>query len=58
MKFVHIADMHFDIPFTSLNSKENLGEKRRLEQRGALKKVIEYVKQKNIEYLFISGYLY
>ena len=40
MKFVHIADMHFDIPFTSLNSKENLGEKRRLEQRSALKKVI------------------
>lgn len=58
MKFVHIADMHFDIPFTSLNSKENLGEKRRLEQRGALKKVIEYIKQKNIEYLFISGDLY
>ena len=26
MKFVHIADMHFDIPFTSLNTVENLGD--------------------------------
>ena len=40
MKFVHIADMHFDAPFTSLNSVENLGEKRRIEQRNAFKKVI------------------
>ena len=26
MKFVHIADMHFDCPFTSLAAKEGLGE--------------------------------
>lgn len=58
MKFVHIADMHFDVPFTSLSSKENLGEKRRLEQRNALKKIIEYIKNNKIEYLFISGDLY
>lgn len=58
MKFIHIADIHFDIPFTSLNSKENLGEKRRLEQRNVLKKVIEYIKENNIEYLFIAGDLY
>ena len=58
MKFVHIADMHFDTPFTYLNSRENLGEKRRLEQRSAFKKAIEYVKTNNIEYLFIAGDLY
>ena len=58
MKFVHIADMHFDAPFTSLNSRENLGEKRRLEQRNAFKKVIEYIKANNIGYLFIAGDLY
>ena len=44
MKFVHIADMHFDVPFTSLNSKPDFCEKRRLEQREAFRKVIEYVK--------------
>ena len=32
--------------------------KRRLEQRDALKKVIQYIKDNNIGYLFISGDLY
>ena len=58
MKFVHIADMHFDAPFSSLNSIEGLGEKRRLEQRSVFKKVIEYIKDNNIEYFFIPGDLY
>ena len=58
MKFIHMADMHFDGPFTVLNNRNKLGEKRRLEQREALKKVIEYVKENNIEYLFIAGDLY
>lgn len=58
MKFVHIADMHFDSPFVNLSDKDILGDLRRLEQRKVFKKVIEYIKQKNIEYLFISGDLY
>ena len=58
MKFIHMADMHFDMPFTVLNNRNKLGEKRRLEQRDAFKKVIEYIKNNNIEYLFISGDLY
>ena len=58
MKFVHIADMHFDSPFVNLSDKGVLGDLRRLEQRKVLKKVIEYVKQNKIEYLFISGDLY
>lgn len=58
MKFIHIADMHFDVPFTVLNNRNKLGEKRRLEQREALRKVINYIKENNIEYLFISGDLY
>ncbi len=57
MKFVHIADMHFDVPFTTLNKNE-LGNSRRLDQRKALKKIIEYIKENKIEYLFISGDLY
>lgn len=58
MKFIHIADMHFDTPFTFLGEKENFGDIRRLEQREALKKIIEYTKQEKIPYLFISGDLY
>ena len=58
MKFVHIADMHFDAPFTNLSEKESLGDLMRLEQRKVFKKAIEYIKENFIEYLFISGDLY
>lgn len=58
MRFVHMADMHFDTPFTSLSSKGNIGSKRRLEQRNVFKKIIDYVKLNNIPYLFICGDLY
>ena len=58
MKFIHMADMHFDIPFTVLNNRNKLGDKRRLEQREALKKVVDYIKENNIKYLFIAGDLY
>lgn len=57
MKFVHIADMHFDTSFTQLNSSE-LGTLRRLDQRKIFKKVIEYIKNNDIKYLFIAGDLY
>lgn len=58
MVFIHIADMHFDTPFTFLGQTENFGDIRRLEQREAFKKIIEYIKQQKIKYLFISGDLY
>lgn len=58
MKFVHIADMHLDSPFVNLSDKDIMGDLRRLEQRKILKKIIEYIKENEIEYLFISGDLY
>lgn len=58
MKFVHIADMHFDAPFVVLNSRTNWGEIRRIEQRDAFKKIINYIKENNINFLFIAGDLY
>lgn len=57
MKFVHIADMHFDMPFTVL-SRNGLAEERRLDQRNVFNKIINYIKENNIEYLFIAGDLY
>ena len=50
MKFVHIADMHFDSPFVNLSDKESLGDLRRLDQRKAFKKVIEYIKENKIKW--------
>ena len=58
MRFVHMADIHFDCPFTLLASRKNLANIRRLEQREIFKKAIEYVSENKIPFLFISGDLY
>lgn len=58
MKFVHIADMHFDSPFVNLSEKDILGNLRRLDQRKAFKEIIEYIKENDINYFFVSGDLY
>lgn len=53
-----MADIHFDSPFTVLASKKDLSNIRRLEQREAFKKTIEYINKEKIPFLFISGDLY
>ena len=58
MKFVHIADMHFDSPFKNLADKPGLGDMMRMEQRRAFKQIINYIKENKIPYFFISGDLY
>ena len=58
MKFVHIADMHFDAPFKSLTVREGLSDTRRLDQRKIFKKIIDYIKENSINFLFIAGDLY
>ena len=58
MRFVHIADIHFDSVFSNLSSNQELCKLRRLEQRECFKRTIEYVKENNIPFLFISGDLY
>lgn len=58
MKFVHIADMHFDTSFTVLTNKADLGDARRLDQRQVFNKIINYIKDNNIPYLFIAGDFY
>lgn len=58
MKFVHIADTHLDSAFNFLSSKADLGYIRRMDQRNALRKMIDYIKENKIEYLFICGDLY
>ena len=52
MKFVHIADMHFDSPFVTLSDKGNLGEHRRIEQRKVFKKVIYII----LKHILLFGY--
>lgn len=58
MRFIHMADMHFDRPFVNLSDRDILGDLRRLEQRKVFKKIIEYIKQNKIEFLFMAGDIY
>ena len=58
MKFIHMADMHFDSPMILLSDRSTLGEQRRLEKRKIFKRIIDYIKKENIDILLISGDLY
>lgn len=58
MKFIHIADIHFDTPFKTLSDRANLGVERRIEQRKAFKKMIEFAKEKQVDCILIAGDLY
>ena len=58
MKFVQVSDVHFDMPFTTISQRSDMGIERRLDQRKAFKKVIEFVKNNNVDFLFITCDLY
>lgn len=58
MKFIHMADLHFDTPLLSLKNNRDLIKKRRTEHRKIFSDVIEIAKKENIEFLFISGDLF
>lgn len=58
MKFIHMADLHLDSPFVVLANNEKFAIKRRLEQRQAMKNIVEYIKENNIPLFFIAGDLY
>ena len=46
MKFIHIADIHFDMPMISLKGKRDLIKKRRNEQKQAFREVIQLAKKR------------
>ena len=58
MKFVHIADVHLDMPFTSLKNNKELVKRRRLEQKFIFRRAIDFVKEEQAEILFIAGDLF
>ena len=58
MKFIHIADVHFDMPMISLKGKKDFIKKRRLEQKQAFREVLQFAKKEEIDCLFISGDLF
>lgn len=56
--FFHCGDIHFDIPFTSLSSKVGLPKKRREAIKNSFIKMIENIREKKPDFLFIAGDLY
>lgn len=58
MKFIHIADVHLDMPLVSLKNKKSLIKKRRTEQKQAFRDVILMAKKEEVDCLFISGDLF
>lgn len=58
MKFVHLADVHLDMPFTSLKNQKELVKRRRLEQKFVFRKAIDLVKEENADALLIAGDLF
>ncbi len=55
MTFIHIADVHLDMPFVSLKGNKKLIKKKKLEQRFVFQKVINYAIENNTDFLFIAG---
>ena len=58
MRFIHMADIHLDTPFTVLGGKKDFANIRHLEQRQVFKEAIEYIQKEKIPFLFIAGDLY
>lgn len=58
MKFIHIADIHFDMPLIQLKGNRELIKKRRMEQKQAFRDVIQIAKKEKIDCLFIAGDLF
>ena len=58
MKFIHIADVHFDMPLIALSGNRDLVKQRRIEQKKAFHDVIQFAKKENVDALFIAGDLF
>lgn len=58
MKFIHMADVHLDMAFTSLRHNKKIILKRRIEHKKVFKDVINLAKTEDIDFLFISGDLF
>ena len=58
MKFIHLADVHFDTPLIALKNNRELIKKRRTEYKQVFRDVIQLAKKEEVDFLFISGDLF
>lgn len=57
-KFLHMADLHFDAPLSSLAFLGAQSQERRLEQKLLFKNTLEMASQKNVDAILIAGDLF
>lgn len=58
IKFLHCADLHLDMPFSSLGISGEKSTIRRQELMETFQKIIEVAKEEVVDLIFISGDLY
>jgi len=58
LKFLHCADVHLDAPFTSLAHAMGKPSERRHDLRQTFTRIIDVVKEENVDIFLISGDLY
>lgn len=58
MKFIHFADVHFDMVFSSLKNNKELVKRRRISQKQVFKDVINLAKNQEVDAIFIAGDLF
>lgn len=58
VKFIHTADVHIGMKFTKGKINGELGKKRRIEIIDTFLRIVDRCKEKDIDYLFISGDLF
>ncbi|MBO5179106.1 MAG: DNA repair exonuclease [Clostridia bacterium] len=58
MKFIHFADVHFDMVFSSIRDNRELVKKRRINQKQVFKNAIELAKEEAVDAIFIAGDLF
>ena len=58
MKFVHLADVHFDMPFTSSRYSKKIINQRRIDARDVFYNSINFSKEIGADVIFISGDLF
>ena len=58
VKFLHCADIHLDMPFTSLGIEDGKPSIRRMDLKDTFQKIMNIAKEERVEILFICGDLY
>jgi len=56
LKFLHCSDIHLDNPFVGLSGEKS--EERRRELRAAFMRLMEFIRERAIDYVLISGDLF